>query len=384
MKILIASLMRNEGSTGVQTHIRQMNSSLQAMGVSVDVVHPFSGLFVTSAILVLFRNFVGLFSKEGYVYLYHKLNSLMLRWNLTRYLKENKNESIDIVYAQCPFSANVALRLSTEFSFKVIMVVHFNESQALEWHERWYIRENLFVYKWIDKVFASAVKGLDGLIFVSSFMRDKILLKTTYFDKMKYAVIPNFLSDIHVCSNSEASGDIITVGTLEPRKNQRFLLRLLEQCNRKGFKLNLDIVGVGEDLKELNQEVVNRGLIGQVKFLGYIKNAYKIMENYKLYAHPAMRENLSIALIEALRSGMPIVAMKSGGNPEILFEGENGFFLSSEDLPYSADLIIQLINNKRMRSSFSLRSKEIFEELFSENVVIKKYLKFFDRVNSGR
>jgi glycosyltransferase involved in cell wall biosynthesis len=112
-------------------------------------------------------------------------------------------------------------------------------------------------------------------------------------------------------------GDLVSIGTLEPRKNQAYLLRVLAAINAQGRAYTLSLVGQGPDRKQLKDLARELGVAHQVRFLGYRGKAAHLLAGYRAYVHAATMENLSVTVIEALASELPVFAAPVGGIPEI-------------------------------------------------------------------
>ncbi len=376
MKVVVVSLMREKGTTGVQTHMRQFASQCIREGTTVDIITPFSHTnnFIIY-ISLIFRNVFKFLNKAIFVFLYHRINSFLLKQSLKKHLLNN--DLPELFYAQCPCSANVIRSLVKGIQPKIVLVVHFNESQALEWEERGYIKRNGIVYNWLQKETLNAFYYVSGVLFVSNFM--KKALEQKYEIQNKSEVIYNFIEDDELC-NSRKIYDLLMIGTLEPRKNQQFLLSIVKKCHEKGHLINLALIGEGEDRQYLEKLSKDLGIEKYVTFLGFKKNASDYLNQCKLYIHSARRENLSITLIEALRASLPIAALPVGGNLELVKNNINGIFLDESSLGTSADKVADLLADEKKRICYGKSSRQSFELNFKADVVIQKYNKYFDKV----
>jgi glycosyltransferase involved in cell wall biosynthesis len=165
-------------------------------------------------------------------------------------------------------------------------------------------------------------------------------------------------------------GDLIAIGSLEPRKNQAFLLQVLAEANRLGYRYQLNVVGSGESRLALEALTHELGLAGQVHFLGRIDQASSLLTGHKLLVHSALIENMPITLIEALASGTPILAPPVGGIPEIVRDGVEGFHWNLSDVPGSARILIKLMNDPVLRKSMSEAGRSRFLANFESSAVL--------------
>ena len=166
--IVTASLMRVEGETGVQTHVRTFHRWLVEQGLASRVVTPFDAPRWQVYPLFGLRRIVEVASKAWGVWWYRHWHGAMLR----RALRVVLHDDADcVIYAQCPVSAAAALAARASPRQRVVRVVHFNVSQALEWEGKGALTSSHAVYHGILELEAAVLHQVDALVFVSEFMR---------------------------------------------------------------------------------------------------------------------------------------------------------------------------------------------------------------------
>jgi glycosyltransferase involved in cell wall biosynthesis len=135
------------------------------------------------------------------------------------------------------------------------------------------------------------------------------------------------------------------VGTLYGVKGHRYLLdaapQILDACPSTTFV----IVGHGPLEAELKAHATRLGLDGRVRFVGFRDNAGELMPLFDVFALPSLSEGLSIALLEALAAGRPVVATNVGGNPELITDGETGLLVPAGDARSLAAAIGRLLTD---------------------------------------
>ena len=121
---------------------------------------------------------------------------------------------------------------------------------------------------------------------------------------------------------------ILTVAEMTPNKNHITVLRSLASLkDREEFRhIHYLICGRGEMWASLEQSAKELGIADHVHFLGYRSDAPELYRVCDLFAFMTFREGLSVALMEAMSSGMPIVCTKIRGNTDLIEDGVSGLF----------------------------------------------------------
>lgn len=122
----------------------------------------------------------------------------------------------------------------------------------------------------------------------------------------------------------------ISVGRLHEQKDYPNLLAALQAVPNA----HLDIVGQGELAFELGELVQALNLVDRVKFLGVQANLPDLLPNYDGFVLSSAWEGFGLVVAEAMASGLPVVATRSGGPQEIIGEGEEAGFLVAPRSPH--------------------------------------------------
>ncbi len=372
--VIVATIMRPEGETGVQTHFNAFAAYLAARGDHCRVVTPFD--LPRALVVPTFgvRRVLDRLSGPASVWWYRFWHALLL-WAALR-LRLRGDE---VIYAQCPLSAAAALRARRSAQQRVCMVVHFNVSQADEWAEKGKIAPGGTLYRGIQALEAQVLPRLDALVYVSAFMRERLQERIPALAQVPSAVIPNFVRAPQAESqpmDARQAADLISIGTLEPRKNQAYLLRVLAAAKASGRQYSLTLVGDGPDRATLEGLCARLGLAGQVRFLGRVLHAASLLETHRVYAHAARMESQGIVLLEALSYGLPLLAAPVGGIPEVFSDGVEGFFWPLDDAEAAARYLIELLEDDTLRARMSANARSRFREAFDEPKVAGRLAAF--------
>jgi len=364
--LIIASILRPEGSTGVHTHIRELTNFLEANGTHVTLLTPFSWARALGLLLFGIRPGLVWFSAPAGVIWYRYFHGAFLRRALHRRLRRIGDA---VVYAQGPVEAAAALSARRGPEQRVIMAVHFQTSQADEWVRKEQIARDGPVFRAIRRFERAVIPQVDGIVYVSDSARTDLLGWLPDAAAVRSAVIPNFIAAPPLQDDPPPLGDLVTVGSLEVAKNHRFLLQVLAAMNRLGRSLTLDIYGEGRCRKELQRLAQSLDVAHLVRFRGYQQDVLQYLPLYRAYVHASYAETSSFAIIEAMSAGLPIVSPRTGGIPEIISDGIEGRIWSLADPARAAATLLELVDDEDEHSRAAAASLDRFRRDFCADVV---------------
>lgn len=373
--ILIASLMRPQGETGVQTHVQAVRDWLARHGRSVQLITPFDCPRWQVYPVFGLRRLLDRLNTEASVWWYRHWHAAFLRRALRKQLAAGQS---CVIYAQCPLSAGAALRVRKSRAQKVVMVVHFNLSQADEWADKGAIPRDGTFFHSIRAFEAEVLPEVDGLVFVSDFMRRELRQRIPAVWRVQSQVIPNFLDDPGEPVPHTERTDLITIGTLEYRKNQRYALEILHAAMQSGRSIILTVVGDGPDRAMLEKLARELGIEKQVSFTGFVSHAAALMLAHRACLHVAHMENLPLTLIEALSRGLPVFAPAVGGMPEVFNDGVEGRLVPLNDAQAAARLILEWLDDGEMMLRAQQAARRHFLEHFEADRVATELAGFLD------
>jgi glycosyltransferase involved in cell wall biosynthesis len=194
-------------------------------------------------------------------------------------------------------------------------------------------------------------------------------------------VTPEFYDKYNIPMNVPI---VMYLGRLDSEKHVSILLRALQHLDPK-LPYHAVVVGDGNDLDHLMEVATDLGLEDRVTFVGRIDEADKpmILRLGTIFTMPSPAELQSISTMEAMASGMPVVAVNAGALYELVKPEENGFLFDIDDYEMMSSGIGELLADPARVKSMSARSKEIvskhdmsvtldkFEELYAEVIAMR-------------
>jgi glycosyltransferase involved in cell wall biosynthesis len=279
------------------------------------------------------------------------------RWNfyfkaqlLKRYLKKIKP---DIVHAHL-FESMIVSRLACKRNFKLAFTYHgslYTKASA-DFSKKW-LAADKFTYNDRYKT-----------IFVSNAIKDEICCSVQI--KNNFKVIPNFADNCFKNIYSQKNSDelkIVSIGNLRAPKNHEFSVKALAELNNA--KICFDIYGNGNKEQEINSIAKETNTKINIKKQQAITP--ELLNEYNLYLMPSTQEGMSVALIEALKTGMPCVLSDIPSFKETAGDAAKYFSLSS-----TAELkkiIGSILADKKTLDEMSKQSVRVAERYSIDNHV---------------
>jgi sugar transferase (PEP-CTERM/EpsH1 system associated) len=179
-----------------------------------------------------------------------------------------------------------------------------------------------------------------------------------------------------------------TVGRMEAVKSQLTLvqafLHLLHSEGRGRERLRLVIIGDGsqmQDARRLLQEAKAEHLAW---LPGERADVPELMRGLDLFVLPSLREGISNTILEAMASGLPVVATRVGGNHELVREGETGMLVPPADPVALAAAIRTYLMNPGLLSRHGQAGRKRVEERFSMEMMVNSYMAVYDAVRKAK
>lgn len=149
---------------------------------------------------------------------------------------------------------------------------------------------------------------------------------------------------------------ILNVAAFRAEKNQMLLLKAFERLGG-GRDLRLVFVGDGPERETVERYAFEKDMLG-VEFLGQLSDVEPQLHRAHLFCLPSIYEGNPISVIEALSVGLPIIAPRVGGIPDVVEEGVNGLLFDPNDLEQLTDRLRVLIGTDEMRRD--MRANNLF------------------------
>ncbi len=188
-------------------------------------------------------------------------------------------------------------------------------------------------------------------------------LALTTSPRQRIEIIPNGV-DVDLFQPGEKSGSglrVVCAARLIRRKRIDLLIRAMDELRDENVTLAL--AGTGNEEERLKDLARDLGLEERVRFAGYVEHdkVPAFFQAADLFVLPSVSEGMSIAVLEAMASGLPILMNDTGGSSEVLEDGANGFLLETGSVPDIVRKIREYLGNRdllRRQGSVSRKKAE--------------------------
>ncbi len=233
-------------------------------------------------------------------------------------------------------------------------------------------------FRWLHLAERRAYRRFDAVVAVS----EAISRSLSAWGLVHPTTIPNGISrdDFDPSPAPPANHSrvvLLNVGRLAAQKNQQLLVRAVALLRQRGLDVELNIAGEGPCRAELEGLIRDLLLQDSVRLLGFQPEIDKVLKEADLFVMPSLDEGLPIALLEAMASGIPVVATRVGSIPEVLQDGEAGLLVATAELPALVSAIELLVANPTLRRALGSRGRERVRKAYGALTMYEAYAEIY-------
>jgi len=173
---------------------------------------------------------------------------------------------------------------------------------------------------------------------------------------------------------------ILFVGKLHPYKDPLTLIRAASIANKDVEDLHVAMIGSGELRREVEEEIIRLGISRHFRILSRIsEEKLRLFYNAAdILVFPSINEAFGLVILEALASGLPVIAANTGACPEIL--GDAGTLFAQGDPVDLAEKIVELMHDEKSLEGHRVRGRKRVEKYFTWRGVVEQYFGIYKRV----
>jgi L-malate glycosyltransferase len=177
------------------------------------------------------------------------------------------------------------------------------------------------------------------------------------------------------------TGGLLRVGMVA-RMNARYknhsgFLRIAAQIHAAMPQVEFVLAGDGPLRQHIEREARDLGLTESVVFLGDRRDITAVLASIDVAVLTSESESLSNVVLEAMSAGLPVVAYRVGGNPELIDEGRGALVVLGNERQF-ADAILNLLSNPGLRQEFGCNARRFAQENFGLERVRNRYQELYE------
>ena len=172
------------------------------------------------------------------------------------------------------------------------------------------------------------------------------------------------------------------VGYLLPEKGQETLLRALSPIRARFSNCRAILAGDGPCRAKLRSLARELGIVDAVIFAGFVEDVEAVYRALDLFVFPSSAEPLGSSLLTAMAHGLPVLAVASGGVPEIIENGRNGILVDSPDAAKVAASACQMLGDRDAAACMAQAARETVERRFSAQLLAENTLQQYQTILS--
>ena len=229
------------------------------------------------------------------------------------------------------------------------------------------------VLRWADRVLVNSPAIVDAL-------------RAGGIHPRRIALVPNGvdLSRFHPPAAERAGANgvvtVATLGNLRPEKGIADFVEAAALVRRRAPSCRFVVWGEGALRAELSRRAAELGLNGALDLRGATSEPEAALRETDVFVLPSHSEASSNSLIEAMATGLPIVATRVGGNPHMVMDGANGYLVPPRAPDALAERVLDLVGDAAKRRRFGAESERIARERFSPARMLRDVEALYDEV----
>ncbi len=179
-----------------------------------------------------------------------------------------------------------------------------------------------------------------------------------------------------------------TVGRMQTVKNPLGLVdafvHLLASVPDARRVLRLVMLGDGALMNEVRHRLDDEGASEVAWLPGARDDVPDLLKAFDVFALPSLNEGISNTILEAMATGLPVVATDVGGNPELVVDGETGALVAADDPEALAGAIGRYTADAALREAHGAAARRRIETSFSLEAMVTTYLSLYERLLSAK
>jgi glycosyltransferase involved in cell wall biosynthesis len=312
---------------------------------------------------------------------------------MSKALKEKaaKGSGVDLVHflaaRDALFSGNLGLPLvGTQHDFYSIMISSNTAESRRVYPYDWFFR--VPYYRIARTLEGKTLRRFDTIISVCDFTRQEIIRGFGLDEGKVFTIYNGFTPDVRTDASRawhERENRVLFVGGNPQRKNLPLLLKALPYVKCQIPDVKVTVLGGDSHIDKLINDMVDASAAEAVESLGFVPNheVLRFMAKSKVFAMPSLYESFAFVYLEAMSHGLPVIAGKIGGAPELIRNGIEGYLVDASDVESTAEKILELLSDEEKWTALSENCLERVGD-FSVSRMVEETIGIYEEVLSAK
>ncbi len=309
---------------------------------------------------------------------YPLFNQSLYTFALTAKIIEVANDyELDVVHAHYSIPHSLCAHLAREITsrdFRIVTTLHGTDVTIVGQDKPLY------------PINRYGIEQSDVVTTVSNYQRDHT---TRHFKINKpIRVIHNFIDpeafkpdpDGMKCRNCMADADekiIMHVSNFREPKNPIGVIKAFAEA-RKQVNARLVLVGDGPGVSEIRHLCRDLGICKHVSFVGKIDNVETVIPVADCVLQPSYRESFGMVMLEAMSCGVPVVASKIDGIPEVVLDGETGLLAGPDEHALLGEHLVRILKDNSLATRLGKAGRNRAVSVFHRDLIVPQYLESYE------
>lgn len=296
-----------------------------------------------------------------------------------------RQEQLDVVHAHYAVPHATAVYLAREILRasgasrvpRIVTTLHGTDI-TLVGSDRSYAEAVAFSIDASDGVTAVS-ESLKADTYAALAVRSEIEVIPNFLDCARYRRVPDQRLREEICPPERFDGLVMHASNFRPVKRIGAVLEIFSRI-RTHVRARLLLVGDGPDLETARGQIADRGMTKEVLVLGEQLDMVPLLSAADVFLLPSAQESFGLAALEAMACGVPVVASRVGGLPEVITDGVNGFLRSPDDIDGMGDAAVQLLTDRDLHARMTSDATRHVRDQFCEERIVPMYEDYYRRV----
>lgn len=222
-----------------------------------------------------------------------------------------------------------------------------------------------FLMRWTDRIVTVSRALKDELVAVEGINPDRI---SVIHNGIRFADLPK----------PEKTGTVVgTIARLAPQKGVEHFINAAALVAKAHPEVRFTVVGDGPFRADLESLAESLGIRQSIEFVGFRDDALAIAAGFDIFVLASMRETFGITLVEALSQGVPVVASRTGGIPELVDGSTTGLLAEPGNAEDIARRVCKLLEDRELAARLADRGREFVRSTFTAERMIEETMQLY-------